>query len=303
MRVLVTGARGFIGRAVVGRLLAAGAAVHGLSRQTQPQRAGLHWHTGDVLDTRSRQAALREAQPTHLIHLAWTTAPGRYWDDPANDAWTAASMALLLEFAGQGGQHAFVAGSCAEYDWQGGAIEEGRTPLWPTSRYGRCKAELGQQALQRMEALGVPLAWGRIHFPFGPGEPMQRLVPSITLSLLAGETAATGPAEVARDFIYVDDLADAIALLVQRKHPGALDLCTGSSREIGELARCIAKTLGRCELLRLGSLPARAGDPLRLSAEPHTLRGLGWQPLVGFEEGLRRCVDWWRVHQHEGAQA
>lgn len=303
MRVLVTGAQGFIGRAVVARLLEAGAEVHGMCRHIRQPLTGLHLHIGDVLDARSRQITLRDVQPTHLIHLAWTTAHGAYWNDPANDDWVTASLALIGEFAQQGGQHAFVAGSCAEYGGQADSIDEAHTALRPTTQYGRSKAELGQQALERMASLHLGLAWGRIHFPFGPGEQARRLVPSISLSLLAGETAETGPPEVARDFIYVDDLADAVVLLAMRKHHGALDLCTGRAREVGDLAKGLATILGRQDLLRLGALPARLGDPLRMSAEPRTLRGLGWEPRVGVEEGLRRSIEWWREIRSKGETA
>lgn len=294
MRVLVTGAGGFIGQAVVARLLADGAEVHALGRRAGAARPGLQWHTGDLLDPAMPAPLLQRLRPTHLIHLAWTTTPGRYWDDPANHDWVTASLALLRDFAAAGGRHAVFAGSCAEYDWQHGALDEARTALRPHSRYGRCKAALGLLAGDLAEALGIGLAWGRIHFPYGPGEPAQRLVPSLTLRLLAGEPAPTGPAEVVRDFIYADDLADAIVLLAERGHHGALDLCSGTATEVGEIARRLAALIGRPELLRLGTLEARPGDPLRLSGTPATLRRLGWQPRVGLDEGLARCVEAWR---------
>ncbi len=274
MRVLVSGAGGFIGRAVLARLRAEGAQVQAL----------------DLRAPDAAMACMERLRPSHLVHLAWTTTPGRYWEDPANHAWVQTSLRLLRGFAAAGGQHAFFAGSCAEYDWSDGALDEATTPLRPSSRYGRCKAQLGLRALQMGAELGVGLAWGRIHFPSGPGERPERLVPQLVRQLRSGVPAATGPAEVARDFIHVDDVAAAIARLAQARHHGALDLCSGHSTKVGTIARRIAALLGREDLLRLGALPARPGEPLRLTSTPRTLLGLGWAPRIGLDEGLRQCV-------------
>lgn len=287
MQVLVTGAGGFIGRAVVARLRAAGAQVHAPGREL------------DLLAPQAAAACVMRLRPSHLVHLAWITTPGRYWEDPANGDWVEASLALLRAFAAAGGHHAFMAGSCAEYDWSHGALDEATTPLRPGSRYGRCKAALGLRALDLARALGVTLAWGRIHFPYGPGEREQRLVPQLACRLLSGRPAATGPAAVARDFIHVDDLAAAIVRLVQAGHHGALDLCSGHSTEVGVIARQLARLAGREDLLRLGELPARPGEPMRLTSTPRTLRSLGWTPTVGLEDGLRQCVEVWRSRLRE----
>lgn len=283
MCVLVTGAGGFIGRAVVARLRAEGAQVHAPGREL------------DLLEPQAVAACVMRLRPSHLVHLAWTTAPGRYWEDPANDAWVEASLALLRAFAAAGGRHAFMAGSCAEYDWTHGELDEATTPLRPSSRYGRCKAALGRRVLHPGTAPGVALAWGRIHFPYGPGEREQRLVPQLARRLLSGLPAPTGPAAVARDFIHVDDLAAAIVRLAQAGHHGALDLCSGHSTEVGTIARQLARAAGREDLLRLGQLPARPGEPLRLTSTPRTLLGLGWAPKVGLDEGLHQCLEVWRT--------
>ena len=258
----------------------------------------------DALDLLWPEAAAAQValwRPSHLVHLAWTTTPGRYADDPANHDWVEASLALLRAFAAAGGRHAFMAGSCAEYDWRQGALDEDATALRPASRYGRCKAALALLALDLAGVLGLTLAWGRIHFPYGPGDRPGRLVPQLLDCLLDGRPAATGPGEVARDFIHVDDLADAIVLLLASGHHGALDLCSGRSTRIGEIALQLGRLTGREPLLRIGALPARPGEPQCLSGAPRTLRRLGWAPRVDLAEGLRQCVALQRLQRAAAA--
>jgi nucleoside-diphosphate-sugar epimerase len=116
-RVLVTGGAGFVGRHAVTALAARGFEVHAIGR-TAPD--GVHaFHTADLLDPVQRRAAVQAAAASHLLHLAWVTTPGRYWQAPDNLDWTTASLDLVRTFREAGGTRAVVAGTCAEYDWTG----------------------------------------------------------------------------------------------------------------------------------------------------------------------------------------
>ncbi|MBB2963149.1 NAD-dependent epimerase/dehydratase family protein [Methylobacterium sp. R2-1] len=133
-RVLVTGAAGFVGRPAVAALVARGFEVHAIGR-TAPE--GAHaFHAADLLDPSQRRAAVQKAGASHLLHLAWVTTPGRYWQAPENLDWTAASLDLVRMFREAGGTRTVVAGTCAEYDWteivslaSSGTRKEGRDGL------------------------------------------------------------------------------------------------------------------------------------------------------------------------------
>ncbi len=78
----------------------------------------------DLLDGRETEAVLSRVQPTHLLHFAWYTVPGRYWTAPDNLRWTEASLRLLRAFEAHGGRRVVMAGTCAEYDWRYGYCSE-----------------------------------------------------------------------------------------------------------------------------------------------------------------------------------
>ena len=204
---------------------------------------------------------IERVKPTHLLHLAWYVPPGKYWTSLENVRWLQASMDLLIEFAAAGGQRVVSAGTCAEYSWTkgDGICREDETPLEPASLYGASKDALRrmQEALARQ--FGFSQAWGRIFFPYGPGEPDGRLVPSVIRSVLAGEPARCSHGRQVRDFMYVDDVARAFAVVLDSAIEGPVNIGTGEGVTIAEVAQAAAEAAGRPDLLQLGALAGAGG--------------------------------------------
>lgn len=283
-RVLVTGATGFIGRHAVTAL-----------RERGHQVAAVSSRDVDLLDPEGPRRLVEAHRPEVLLHLAWYAEPGAFWTSVENVRWVEASLRLVRSFAAADGRRMVLAGTCAEYEWWGdGNLREGVTPLRPATLYGAAKDGLRTIAEALCAEEGVGFAWGRIFFLYGPAEDARRLVASVARALTHGEEALTSHGRQLRDFLHVADVGAAFGALVDSEVTGPVNVASGEAREIGEVVRLIAKAAGREDLLRVGALPERPGDPPRIVADITRLRDeVGWQPSRSLDEGIAETVAWW----------
>ena len=286
-RALVTGGSGFIGRETVPRLVEAGFEVHLLGR-TAPQQnlTGVVHHRCDVLAD-PFERLVRDIAPTHLLHLAWYAEPGRFWTAPENLAWVAASLRLAYVFARGGGRRLVGAGSCAEYDWSESRLDERRTPLRPATLYGEAKASTFRLLEKAAPVLGCAFAWGRVFFPFGPGEKPDRLLSSLFDGIAAGRTVDFSAGTQQRDFIHVDDVAEAFVRLLDSDVEGPVNIASGETVAVRDVVERAARLAGGEALLRFGARPLQPGEPEVMSAATDRLRhDLGFTPRMTLDRGL-----------------
>lgn len=296
-RVLVTGARGCVGRQALPILAGRDWEVHACTRAPHPPSAGVvAWHHVDLLDRTAAAALIDRVKPTHLLHLAWDIAPGRWAAAPENLAWVDAGLALFRTFASGGGTRVVGAGSCLEYDWTYGWLVEGRTPCRPHTLYGSCKHAL-QVLLDGLAAsAGMSAAWGRIFFLYGPGEHPDRLVASVIRSLLAGEPARTSHGRQVRDYLHARDVARAFVALLESAVTGPINIASGQPVSLRDIVLRVGDLVGRPDLIRLGAIPPAPTDTPVVVADTHRLSSeLQWHPEVDLDTGLRDTIDWWRT--------
>lgn len=300
-RVLLTGATGFVGRNALVALTDAGHEVHAVARRRGAQAPGVIWHEVDLL---AGCEVVAEVDAEILVHLAWYAEHGEFWSSPENLRWVEASLALLRAFAAVGGRRVVMAGTCAEYQWSRGVYAED-APVAPATLYGAAKHGLHTVAAAFAEQLGLSLVWGRLFFLYGPHESPQRLVPSLARALLAGERAPMTAGTQRRDFMHVADAGAAFALLADAEVQGPINIATGQGVELRELAQLIAAHAGGEELLELGALAMREGDPPSLVADAGRLHDeAGFTERMTLTAGLKDTVAWWaRMRDVSGSAA
>jgi nucleoside-diphosphate-sugar epimerase len=305
MKVIVTGASGYIGRHVLLPLLDSGCEVYAISRR---RNVDFEWPRGvrvitfDLFDDAARQKAFAEISPQWLLHLAWYAEHGKFWEAQENIAWLSLSIRMLSEFAQHGGQRVVVSGTCAEYHWDGEPCREASTPLEPRSLYGICKATLFRFLEAAAPRLRLTYAWGRIFLLYGSSEAEDRLIAGTARALLQGRPALLTHGKQVRDFLHVEDVARALVRILASRVEGPVNIGSGEPISIAQAVSELARRAGRMDLLRLGALPAREDDVPMLIPDIGRLRDeLGFRPTLTLTQGLQKTLKWWKCHLREQA--
>lgn len=305
-KVLVTGARGFVGRHALPALRKLDFEVVALAgpkvdnhqtalgaTEAGPWAAADAWVRADLLDASAVRAVLDEVRPSHLLHLAWFTARGRYWDGEENLDWLNAGVQLFRSARAAGCTRMLFVGSCAEYGPSSQLCDEVDTQPAPTSMYGVSKDALRRLLETEAQLRGPSLAWARLFFPYGPHDAPERLIPYVIGSLLAGTVAECSSGTQVRDLLHVEDVASALASLLASDLEGAVNIASGEGRSIADVLGRLGALMNKPDLIQLGAKPSQSHDADCWVAGTKRLREeLGWVPSRDLDQGLQHTIDW-----------
>ncbi|WP_030164964.1 NAD-dependent epimerase/dehydratase family protein [Spirillospora albida] len=301
MRILVTGAAGFIGSHLVDRLVADGHEVAGVDDGSSGAnfRDGVEYLRMDVADPALAGRAA-ERRPEVICHLAAQVSVRASVADPLHDARVnVIGTANVLEAARAAGARKVVfASSCAVYGVPDALPVPPDAELRPASPYAASKVS-GEVYLRTYKALhGIDytaLTLANVYGPRQTPEGEAGVVSIFSDALLAGRpTRVFGDGKQTRDYVYVLDVVDAFARAAGERGGGRrFNVGTGRQTTDRELHTLVAAAAGAPDEpefapSRLGDLPAMSVDPGPTRAE------LGWEPRMGLAEGLAATVAWAR---------
>jgi len=297
VRILVTGATGFIGSAFVQRAATAGHSIGAMVRHLDAAVAQLG-HLPNVTFLAGSLAAppwdaITAFAPETCLHSAWIATPGVYLESPANTEYAQWTVEFAKGLRDQGLRHFVGLGTCIEYDTRSAsrALIEDETPLHPTSLYARMKNTTRAALADELDHSATTFAWARIFFPYGPDEHPQRLCSSLIRQLRKGETARLQRPSNTNDYIFIDDVAAGLLAIIEQKAEGPVNVGTGSGVTVAELAHTIRNLLQeRGDIV--GQIEEAQNAPADyIVADATRLRSAGWSPRFSLPKGLELMLN------------
>jgi nucleoside-diphosphate-sugar epimerase len=291
MRILVTGAAGFIGRHLCSRLCACDLEVHATSRRDHPRLAGQPiWWQADMADLAAARAVFSAVKPDIVVHLAGSVGARTDRDLvlPTYHSLATSTVNVLLQASELGCRRVLLAGSlnepvaCSEAPIPGSPYAAAK---WIGSTYGRMFHAL----------YDAPVVNLRTFMAYGPGQARNKLIPSVVLSLLKGEAPRLSSGLVRGDWIFIDDVVDAfvIAAAAPDIEGLTLDLGTGSLTSIHALVEKLVEVMGSEIVPLYGAIPDRPLEQEIAADTGPAVERLGWRATTSLEDGLRQTAAWY----------
>lgn len=301
-RALVTGATGTIGAALTRRLVNVGWTVTVLTRagsaqdRLQPVRERIDVAIVDWPDSASVARAVAQARPDVVFHLAGPPFnPPRLPPSVFLAAVDHAAMLVrALDDAGSGARIVF-SSSAAVYGNAAHASET-QAPA-PATWLGAAKAMAGVLFATAGRTTGRPIVELRLYTPYGPGERPERLIPSVIAAALAGRPIPLSEGTQERDFVYIDDVVDALlaAARVDAPAPLTFNIGSGTGTRVRDVVTAVLAMLDAGDLARFGALPMRPDEIMHMAADVSAAAaGLGWTPHTSLHDGLRSTIEWFK---------
>ncbi len=295
MRIFITGGSGFIGSHLMPKLLARKHKLLLLSRSSpKKNKKSISFIKGDLKDINGWKNKLKKFKPEAVVHLAWEGLENYDFSASVSLRNMMNSLNLISVAAELGSRKFLSTGSCWEYGEGNGILKE-TAPLLPATHVPdfviakRTVQAMGEQiALQNK----MQFLWPRLFFAYGPGQKPRTLIAHLVRGLKNGAVPEVKNKSGANDFVYVDDVAEALVKILEKgKGPSAIyNIGSGRLTPVAETVKGVYKAL---------NVPPPAWclkkvRPKGFHANISKIKKeLGWEPKTSISEGVRKTVNFY----------
>ncbi|MBO4904485.1 MAG: NAD(P)-dependent oxidoreductase [Lachnospiraceae bacterium] len=303
-RVVITGATGVVGMAIVRKCIEKGIEAVLLVNPASPRLARIpddplvkvvKCGLEDMRNENPEPSPIL-TQADAFIHLSWGGTFGDVRNDKALQDKNAEYALDAVRLAHRLGCKVFVgAGSQAEYGRVEGVLKPD-TPCTPENEYGRAKLRASIETREMCREYGIRHVWPRILSIYGPYDGEKTMVMSLISSLLSGEKLSLTAGEQMWDYLYADDAGEAMLSLAEHGlDGGTYPIGSGTARPLREYIEIIRDQIDPSLPLGFGEVPYSDKQVMYLCADISKLcEDTGFSPKVGFAEGARRTIEWVR---------
>ncbi|MDA0027780.1 NAD(P)-dependent oxidoreductase [Brachyspira hyodysenteriae] len=245
-KVIVTGINGLIGQYIYKPLEELGFEVFGIGTKYIERS---NYFSINLNDHIKLENIFKEIKPEYLIHLAWDTRKG-YLDSDTNFDLLYSDIKMLKFFKENGGKKSVFIGTCFEYKSKDTPLKE-NDELNPITIYAKTKNYLREISELYSIKNDIDFCWCRVFYTYGYNENPNRLFPYIINSLKEDKKVYINYSQLKKDYIFAGDIAKAISLIIDSNFNGVINLCSGKTLSIGDIASLIANKMSKSYLLDL----------------------------------------------------
>jgi len=295
MKILITGGTGFIGSALVRRLIAEGYnEVYVLYRninnifRIESVKDRINLIKGDILNPKSYIDQIIKIKPDIVYHLAWYVEPGKYLTSIENLEYLKYSIDFIKFLFELGVKKTIVIGTCFEYDTSYGYLCES-TPEKPEHLYSSCKLALKKVVEQLGYIYKIPFIWARIFYLYGPYEHPNRLIPYVVNLLINNKKVELRSHGLQiRDYLHVDDVAQGLICLLKEENTSTYNIGSGNPVRVRDLVNQIGEILDKKELISFAPDTTPLNEPMFICADNTKLKKLGFKEEYNIKSILKR---------------
>ena len=298
MKLLVTGASGFIGSYLLNILDNSNYDVHATYRENKPNKTfkKTNWYQLDLLENFEVENLIRTIKPDHIIHLAWYTEHGKFWDSPLNNEWVDASINLFKSFKSIKGKKFISCGTKAEY-FDGEFMDEHLNSTFeckedmisnPDSIYGKSKNFLHEQLRDLDKEGNQSLVWARVFDTYGPYEDKKKFCSYVINNAINNKKVECINPSLGIDFLHVYDIARAYKIILDSDFIGTVNISSGKAVELRDIAKYILTKFKKEHLLHLN---LASKDCRVMFGNNEILKSLGWSEKYDINKGLDDLIE------------